>query len=180
MYLIWLTSCLASRPGAGCAVQATATPTSLSCRATRQGHSRPGLFFALHARSPFVNALDRWRACTPTCMAARMCSFKAGSPAVKGLPRLQVVEAMRRGLSPQAAAEEAVRRIARRVPTYVGAVVAVSKDGRHGAAAHGWQFSYSVVSAASGGRVETVAVEPLGMAGAGSAGQAAISTEPGT
>lgn len=125
-------------------------------------------------------AMEMWRVYTPACMAARMCSLKAGSPAVKGLPLVQVVEAMRRGLSPQAAAEEAVRRIARRVPTYVGAVVAVSKDGRHGAAAHGWQFSYSVVSAASGGRVETVAVEPLGMAGAGSAGQAAISTEPGT
>lgn len=68
---------------------------------------------------------------------------------------------MRRGLSPQAAAEEAVGRIARRVPGYVGAVVAVSRDGRHGAAAHGWQFMYSVVSPASGGQVETVAVEPL-------------------
>lgn len=81
---------------------------------------------------------------------------------------------MRRGLSPQAAAEEAVRRIARRVPTYVGAVVAVSRDGRHGAAAHGWQFAYSVASAASGGRVETVAVEPLGMAASQPAGRPAL------
>ncbi|KAL4431064.1 hypothetical protein ABPG75_006320 [Micractinium tetrahymenae] len=84
-----------------------------------------------------------------------------GDTHIAFLPCYQVVEAMRRGLSPQAAAEDAVRRIARRVPSYVGAVVAVSKDGRYGAAAHGWKFVFSVASAASSGQVETIAVEPL-------------------
>ena len=77
------------------------------------------------------------------------------------LPCYQVVENLRRGMAPTEAAEDAVRRIARRVPSYVGAVVAVSRDGRHGAAAHGWTFVYSVASGGSGGRVETVQVEPL-------------------
>lgn len=44
-------------------------------------------------------------------------------------PCMLVVEAMRAGMEPTAAAEHAVRRIARRVPSYVGAVVAVGKDG---------------------------------------------------
>lgn len=78
---------------------------------------------------------------------------------------------MRRGLSPTAAAEDAVRRIAHRVPGFVGAVVAVSKDGRHGGAAHGWRFQYSV--ACGGGAVATVTVEPLrvGPASAAAASQ---------
>lgn len=68
---------------------------------------------------------------------------------------------MRQGLPPQQAAEEAVRRMAARRPGYVGAVVAASRDGRHGAAAFGWNFSYSVASPATGGRVELVHVPPL-------------------
>ena len=77
------------------------------------------------------------------------------------LPCYQVVENLRRGMAPRQAAEDAVRRIARRVPSYVGAVVAVSKDGRHGAAAHGWKFVYSVADQSSGGKVTTVQVEPI-------------------
>jgi N4-(beta-N-acetylglucosaminyl)-L-asparaginase len=52
-----------------------------------------------------------------------------------------------------------MRRIARRVPGFVGAVVAVSKDGRHGGAAVGWRFEYSMAS--GDGAVATVAVNPL-------------------
>ena len=77
------------------------------------------------------------------------------------LPCYQVVENLRRGMAPSEAAEDAVRRIARRVPSYVGAVVAVGKDGRHGAAAHGWTFVYSFASGGTGGQVEKVQVEPL-------------------
>jgi len=51
---------------------------------------------------------------------------------------------MRRGMSVTAAAEDAIRRIAKRYPKYVGAVVAVDMAGRVGAACHGWTFKYSV------------------------------------
>ncbi|KAL4859390.1 Protein strawberry notch 1 [Chlorella vulgaris] len=78
-----------------------------------------------------------------------------GDVHLRFLPCYQVVESMRQGLSPTQAAEDAVRRIVRHVPDFVGALVAVSKDGRHGGAAHGWQFAYSVASGASGGVVET-------------------------
>ncbi len=51
---------------------------------------------------------------------------------------------MRQGLSPKKAAEDAIRRIAEVYPSYVGAVVTLSRSGEHGAAAHGWTFEYSV------------------------------------
>lgn len=79
---------------------------------------------------------------------------------------------MRQGLPPKQAAEAAVRRMARLRPGYVGAVVAASRDGQHGAAAFGWTFSYSVASPATGGRVEVVQVPPLPPA-SGQGGQAA-------
>lgn len=77
------------------------------------------------------------------------------------LPCFTVVELMRQGLSPREAAEEAVRRMARHRPGYVGAVVAAARDGRHGAAAYGWSFAYSVVSPATGAQVQVVQVPPL-------------------
>jgi len=49
----------------------------------------------------------------------------------------QVVEAMRRGAAPRAAAEQAIARIAARVPGYTGALVAVDPRGRHAGAAFG-------------------------------------------
>lgn len=76
---------------------------------------------------------------------------------------IQVVESMRRGFSPTEAAEDAVRRIARRYPSYVGALIAVDKEGRIGAAAHGWTFKYSYRDA-SLDDVMVVIVEPLTMA----------------
>ena len=51
---------------------------------------------------------------------------------------------MRQGLSPKKAAEDAIRRIAEVYPSYVGALVTLSNAGKHGAAAHGWTFEYSV------------------------------------
>jgi N4-(beta-N-acetylglucosaminyl)-L-asparaginase len=69
----------------------------------------------------------------------------------------QVVEGMRHGLSPQAAAEAAVRRMVRKYPSYVGALLAVDRHGRHAAACHGWTFTYAVRSAnMSAARVYTV------------------------
>lgn len=58
----------------------------------------------------------------------------------------QVVESMRLGMEPRAAAKDAISRIARKFPNFVGAVFAVNKNGEHGGACHGWTFQYSVRS----------------------------------
>lgn len=78
---------------------------------------------------------------------------------------LQVVETLRqnsflRAMHPQSACEQAIRRIVRVYPDYVGALVAVDRFGRHGAAAHGWNFSYSVRSSQMD-EVEVIEVAPL-------------------
>lgn len=79
---------------------------------------------------------------------------------------------MRAGMGPTEAAQDAVRRIARRVPGYVGAVVAASRDGRHGAAAHGWTFHYAVASGGTAGGVEMIEVPPLEVSGGPNGGAA--------
>lgn len=70
-----------------------------------------------------------------------------GDVMMRFLPCYQVVESMRLGLSPVEAAEDAVARIRRRYPSFVGAVVALNKYGVHGGACHGWTFQYSVRTA---------------------------------
>ena len=47
-------------------------------------------------------------------------------------------------MEPKLAAEDAISRIARKFPNFVGAVFAVRKDGMHAGACHGWTFQYSV------------------------------------
>lgn len=50
---------------------------------------------------------------------------------------------MRRGASPTVAAGIAIHRIARHYPQFMGAVIALTKDGQHGAACHGMErFPY--------------------------------------
>lgn len=44
---------------------------------------------------------------------------------------------MRRGASPTEAAQTAIKRIAASYPEFMGAVVALRKDGQYGAACHG-------------------------------------------
>ncbi|GER49930.1 N(4)-(Beta-n-acetylglucosaminyl)-l-asparaginase [Striga asiatica] len=56
----------------------------------------------------------------------------------------QVVESMRLGMEPKPAAKDAIARIARKYPNFVGAVFAVDKNGSHAGACHGWTFQYSV------------------------------------
>ncbi|KAL2920452.1 putative isoaspartyl peptidase/L-asparaginase 3, partial [Bienertia sinuspersici] len=56
----------------------------------------------------------------------------------------EVVESMRHGMEPKLAAEDAISRITRKFPSFVGAVFAVSKNGVHAGACHGWTFQYSV------------------------------------
>lgn len=58
----------------------------------------------------------------------------------------QVVESMRLGMEPSLAAKDAISRIARKYPDFVGAIFAVNKKGVHAGACHGWTFQYSVQS----------------------------------
>ncbi|KAK9838736.1 hypothetical protein WJX74_002277 [Apatococcus lobatus] len=81
------------------------------------------------------------------------------------LPCFQVVENLRQThwgvpVHPEAACESAIRRILRVYPEYVGALVAVDSLGRHGAAAHGWNFSYSVRTTEMD-KVEVIEIAPL-------------------
>ncbi|XP_021842063.1 probable isoaspartyl peptidase/L-asparaginase 3 isoform X1 [Spinacia oleracea] len=67
-----------------------------------------------------------------------------GDIMMRFLPCYQVVESMRRGMEPKFAAEDAISRILKKFPDFVGAVFAVSKNGVHAGACHGWTFQYSV------------------------------------
>ncbi|XP_004364899.2 aspartylglucosaminidase [Capsaspora owczarzaki ATCC 30864] len=67
-----------------------------------------------------------------------------GDVMMRFLPSYQAVRNMEAGMTPTAAAEDALRRIAKFYPNYLGALVAVNKQGQFGGAAHGWNFSYSV------------------------------------
>ncbi|KAG7014842.1 putative isoaspartyl peptidase/L-asparaginase 3 [Cucurbita argyrosperma subsp. argyrosperma] len=58
----------------------------------------------------------------------------------------QVVESMRLGMEPKDAAKDAISRIARKFPDFIGAIFAVNKNGTHAGACHGWTFQYSVRS----------------------------------
>jgi N4-(beta-N-acetylglucosaminyl)-L-asparaginase len=84
-----------------------------------------------------------------------------GDVHLRFLPCFVTVENMRRGMSPQRAAEDAVKRIIKHVPNYVGAVVAMDVKGRHGAASHGWEtFQYAYKSQGDS-KVRVVNVVPL-------------------
>ncbi|KAI4384713.1 hypothetical protein MLD38_002831 [Melastoma candidum] len=56
---------------------------------------------------------------------------------------------MRLGIEPKAAARDAISRIARKYPNFVGAVFAVNRRGIHAGACHGWTFQYSVRNSVS-------------------------------
>ncbi|PON27709.1 N(4)-(beta-N-acetylglucosaminyl)-L-asparaginase precursor [Trichoderma gamsii] len=83
-----------------------------------------------------------------------------GDIMMRFLPCYQAVESLRRGLTPQQAAEDAVRRILAKYPDAKTGIVVVDKRGEHAAAASGWEFSYSY---RGGGmeRTEEVKVRPL-------------------
>ncbi|KAL8192808.1 hypothetical protein R6Q57_027256 [Mikania cordata] len=69
-----------------------------------------------------------------------------GDIMMRFLPCYQVVESMRLGMEPRHAAKDAISRIAKRYPSFVGAVFAVDKNGTHAGACYGWTFQYSVKS----------------------------------
>ncbi|KAI5076929.1 hypothetical protein GOP47_0008994 [Adiantum capillus-veneris] len=70
-----------------------------------------------------------------------------GDVMMRFLPCYQVVESMRLGLSPGEAAENAISRIRRKYPAFIGAIFALNMLGEHGGACHGWTFQYSVRTA---------------------------------
>lgn len=86
-----------------------------------------------------------------------------GDVMMRHCPAFLGVELMRNGMTPQQAADEAIRRISKRSKQFSGAVVCVSKSGEHAAACQGFEgFSYSVQS---GGKseedVRVIKIHPL-------------------
>ncbi|KAL3685147.1 hypothetical protein R1sor_003169 [Riccia sorocarpa] len=67
-----------------------------------------------------------------------------GDIMMRFLPCYQVVESMRQGLSPKDAAGNAIDRIKRKYPLFVGAIFAVNRHGDHSGACNGWTFQYTV------------------------------------
>ncbi len=75
------------------------------------------------------------------------------------LPSFRAVQAMQSGLPPALAAQEAITPIIKHYPKFIGAVVALSKDGTFGAACHGIpKFEFSVVSDETDGKVVVASV----------------------
>lgn len=74
-----------------------------------------------------------------------------GDIMMRFLPSFLAVEEMRRGATPKEAAETAIRRIAEHYPFFIGAVIALNKDGNFGAACNGIPlFPYYVSNPESG------------------------------
>lgn len=70
-----------------------------------------------------------------------------GDVMMRFLPTYQAVELMRSGMAPERAAREALRRITAKGYRFDGGLIALRRDGRHGAARAGWEnvkLSYAV------------------------------------
>lgn len=72
------------------------------------------------------------------------CGATGDGVMMRFLPCYQAVESMRQGMDPKQAARDAISRIARKYPNFVGAVFALNNKGVHAGACHGWTFQYSV------------------------------------
>ncbi|KAI0102251.1 asparaginase [Nemania sp. FL0031] len=66
-----------------------------------------------------------------------------GDIMMRFLPCYQAVESLRLGMTPQAAAEDAVRRMVRKYPAVQSGIVVVNSKGEHGGAGSGWTFTYA-------------------------------------
>ncbi|PNS18682.1 hypothetical protein CAC42_5221 [Sphaceloma murrayae] len=66
-----------------------------------------------------------------------------GDIMMRFLPCYQAVENLRQGMTPQAAAEDAVKRMLRKYPDTSSGIVVTDNKGNHGAAASGWTFTYA-------------------------------------
>ncbi|CAF1094584.1 unnamed protein product [Didymodactylos carnosus] len=74
------------------------------------------------------------------------CATGDGDVMQRFVPSYNTVEAMRRGSSPEEAALDSIKRIAKFYPNFTGAVLALDRNGRHGAACNGMdKFPYSVM-----------------------------------
>ena len=79
-----------------------------------------------------------------------------GDVMMRFLPTYHVVELMRGGMDPQAAAEATIKRIEARGYRIDGGIAVIRRDGAHGGAKTGWvdtPFSYSVQTAAGNTKV---------------------------
>lgn len=83
-----------------------------------------------------------------------------GDIMMRFLPCYQAVESMRRGMTPQEAADDAVMRMIRKYPEASSGLVVVNKEGQHGGAGSGWTFTYSFRSGDMS-KSEVVTVPPL-------------------
>lgn len=83
-----------------------------------------------------------------------------GDIMMRFLPCYQAVESMRRGMSPQEAARDAVVRMVKKYPAISSGIVVVNNKGEHGGAGSGWTFTYAY----RGGKMnatEVVTVPPV-------------------
>ncbi|CAN8101573.1 unnamed protein product [Discula destructiva] len=83
-----------------------------------------------------------------------------GDIMMRFLPCYQAVESLRRGMTPQEAAEDAVARMIAKYPAALTGIVVVNNKGDHGGASSGWNFTYAF---RGGSMTETqvVAAKPL-------------------
>jgi N4-(beta-N-acetylglucosaminyl)-L-asparaginase len=86
-----------------------------------------------------------------------------GDVMMRHCPAFLGVELMRGGMSPQGAADEAIRRISKKSKDFSGAVVCMDKFGVHAAAYQGFnRFSYSVQSGGKSEKdVKVIKIQPL-------------------
>lgn len=70
-----------------------------------------------------------------------------GDVMMRFVPSYNTVENIRHGMKPSKAAEDSIRRIIKKYPAFVGAIIATTINGDFGAACHGIkQFPFSVVN----------------------------------
>lgn len=85
-----------------------------------------------------------------------------GDVMMRFLPCYQAVESLRRGLSPQEAADDAVSRMVRKYPKISSGIVVVDNKGQHGGAGSGWTFTYAY-RGGSMNETTVVTVPPIDM-----------------
>ncbi|KAI3394000.1 hypothetical protein diail_3316 [Diaporthe ilicicola] len=83
-----------------------------------------------------------------------------GDIMMRFLPCYQAVESMRRGMTPQEAADDAVLRMIKKYPAASTGLVVVNNQGEHAGAASGWTFTYAYRGGTMNG-TEVVTVSPL-------------------
>lgn len=80
-----------------------------------------------------------------------------GDVMMRFLPAFHAVQLLGAGKVPKVAAQEAISRIVKRYPKFMGAIVVAKNDGRYAAACHGIpEFPYSVFTKKAGNVVERV------------------------